>query len=140
VQRRTVRFREMEYAVPVAELGPAVDDIRSVIADNGWRISFPIEVRVARGDDRWLSTASGRDSAYLAVHRYHREDPTDYFAAVEERMLARGGRPHWGKEHTLDAAALRPRYEHFDDFVTLRNRLDPDRVFTNPYLDRVLGG
>ena len=34
---------------------------------------------------------------------------------------------------------LRPAYPHFDDFVAVRDRLDPHRVFTNPYLDRVLG-
>ncbi len=90
--------------------------------------------------DLWLSTASGRASGYLAVHRYWRADPTAYFAAVEEVMLAHGGRPQWGKMHTLDASALRSRYPRFDDFVALRDRLDPRRAFRNPYLDRVLGG
>ncbi|MGO8609136.1 D-arabinono-1,4-lactone oxidase, partial [Rhizobium johnstonii] len=66
-------------------------------------------------------------------------DPTEYFRALEEVLLAHDGRPHWGKMHTLDAASLRPRYPRFDDFVALRDRLDPHRMFRNPYLDRVLG-
>ena len=74
------------------------------------------------------------------MHRYWKVDPTAYFAAVEEVMLAHGGRPHWGKMHTLDATALRARYPRFDDFTALRDRLDPHRAFRNPYLDRVLGG
>jgi hypothetical protein len=41
--------------------------------------------------------------------------------------------------HTLDAAALRDRYPRFDDFVALRDRLDPTRMFQNPYLARILG-
>jgi L-gulono-1,4-lactone dehydrogenase len=139
-QRRSVRFREMEYAVPVENLANAFADVRALVAERGWRISFPVEVRLAAGDDRWLSTAYGRDSGYIAVHRYFREDPAEYFGAVEELMLAHGGRPHWGKEHTLDSAQLRARYPRFDDFVGLRDRLDPGRMFTNPYLDRVLGG
>jgi FAD-linked oxidoreductase len=138
-QSRTVRFREMEYAVPVDRLVPAFRDVQRLIAGRGWRISFPIEVRVAAGDDRWLSTAYGRDTAYVAVHRYWRENPAPYFAAVEEIMGHHGGRPHWGKEHGLDAAALRDRYPRFDDFLAVRERLDPRRVFANPYLDRVLG-
>jgi FAD/FMN-containing dehydrogenase len=138
-QRRTVRFREMEYAVPVETLPAAFRAVRELIDRSGWRISFPIEVRVAAGDDRWLSTAHGRDSGYIAVHRYWREDPTAYFGAVEEILAGLGGRPHWGKEHGLDAVALRERYPRFDDFVAVRDRLDPDRVFANPYLDRVLG-
>lgn len=136
---RTVRFREMEFAVPLDRLGAAFSAVRRLIAENDWRIEFPIEVRTAAGDDRWLSTAHGRDSGYIAVHRYAGVDPTDYFAAVEEALSALDGRPHWGKMHTQDAAALRSRYPRFDDFVALRSRLDPDRVFRNAYLTRVLG-
>lgn len=138
-QRRTVRFREMEYALPAAAARPAFDEMRALIRARGWRISFPVEVRFAAADDRWLSTAHERDSAYIAVHRYWREDPTEYFTAVEQIMLAHDGRPHWGKMHTLDAEALRVRYSRFDDFVTLRDRLDPQRAFQNAYLERVLG-
>ncbi|MFT4051622.1 MAG: D-arabinono-1,4-lactone oxidase [Microbacterium sp.] len=137
---RSVRFCEMEYAVPLDRLPSAFRGVQRVIAENGWRIEFPIEVRQAAADDLWLSTASGRDSGYIAVHRYWRNDPTDYFAAVEEVMRAHGGRPHWGKLHTQDAAALRASYPRFDDFVALRDRLDPHRLFRNPYLERVLGG
>lgn len=136
---RGVRFREMEYAVPVENLADAFRGIQRVIADHDWRIEFPIEVRTAAADDLWLSTASGRASGYIAVHRYWKTDPTAYFRAVEEVMLAHGGRPHWGKMHTQDAASLRSRYPRFDDFTALRDRLDPDRLFRNPYLTRVLG-
>ena len=73
------------------------------------------------------------------MHRYWREDPTEYFEAVEQIMLAHDGRPHWGKMHTLDSALLRERYPRFDDFVALRDRLDPSRMFQNRYLERVLG-
>ncbi len=139
-QSRTVRFREMEYAVPVEHLAAAFSDVRALIAERDWRISFPLEVRVAASDDLLLSTAHGRASGYIAVHRYWREDPTAYFDAVEEIMARYGGRPHWGKEHGLDAAALRARYPRFDDFARVRDRLDPERRFTNAYLDRVLGG
>lgn len=136
---RSVRFREMEYALPAENVRPAFEALRAVVEENGWRISFPVEVRFAARDELWLSTAHGRESGYIAVHRYWREDPTEYFEAAEQIMLAFGGRPHWGKMHTLDAAALRERYPRFDDFVALRDRLDPARTFQNPYLSRVLG-
>ncbi|WP_136043510.1 MULTISPECIES: D-arabinono-1,4-lactone oxidase [unclassified Microbacterium] len=139
IQSRTVRFREMEYALPAENVVPAFQAVRALIAQRGWRIEFPIEVRFAAEDDRWLSTAHGRSSAYIAVHRYWRADPSEYFNAVEEIMLEFGGRPHWGKLHTLTDETLRERYPRFDDFVGLRDRLDPERRFTNRYLDRVLG-
>ena len=136
---RTVRFREMEMAVPLDSVPQALAEVRELIERRRWRISFPIEVRAAASDDTWLSTAYGRESGYIAVHRYVREDPAEYFAAVEEILLAYGGRPHWGKMHTQTAETLRPRYPRFDDFLRVRDELDPERRFANPYLDHALG-
>jgi len=136
---RRVRFREMEYALPLEAIPAALREIRQAIESNGWRITFPVEVRVAAPDGNWLSTAQGRPTGYIAVHRYYREDPTAYFEAVEAIARAHGGRPHWGKMHFRTADDLRPAYPHFDDFLAVRDRLDPDRVFANEYLERVLG-
>jgi len=139
VANRDVRFREMEYAIPRENVPEALRAIQRVVADNGWKISFPVEVRVAAPDDNWLSTAHGRESGYIAVHKYYREDPTAYFEAVEEIMIGFGGRPHWGKMNYRDAESLRTVYPRFDDFLAVRNELDPSRLFANEYLDRVLG-
>ena len=86
-----------------------------------------------------LSTASGRATGYIAVHRFFREDEREYFGAVESIMRAHDGRPHWGKMHRRTADDLRPAYPRFDEFVAVRDRLDPDRLFANEYLTRVLG-
>jgi len=134
-----VRFREMEYAIPREAVPAAVTEVKSLIERRGWRISFPMEVRSAAADDNWLSTAYGRETGYIAVHRYYREDPTEYFRAVEEIMMAHDGRPHWGKMHYRDAESLREAYPRFDDFLAVRDRLDPNRRFENAYLKRVLG-
>ncbi|TDN92399.1 D-arabinono-1,4-lactone oxidase [Microbacterium sp. BK668] len=138
-QNRDVRFREMEYALPAENVRPAFEALRALIRDRGWRISFPVEVRFAASDPLWLSTAHGRESGYIAVHRYWCEDPAEYFDGVEQIMLGFGGRPHWGKMHTLDAGVLRERYPRFEDFRAVRDRLDPERIFQNGYLQRVLG-
>ena len=70
----------------------------------------------------------------------HRGEPHEaYFGAVEAVLRDLDGRPHWGKLHTRSAADLAPAYPRFEDFLSLRDRVDPDRLFTNPYLDRVLG-
>ena len=140
--RRRVRFHETEWAFPRALLPDVLRELDATIRRRGWRISFPVEVRVAAGDDRWLSTGYGRETAYLAAHRYVREPWADYLGAVGEIVRAVAGtdaRPHWGKLHPLAAADLAPRYPRFTDAVALRARLDPDGRFANPYLDRVLG-
>ena len=139
VSPRRVRFVEMEYAVPRAAAGEAFAAIRDVIECERLDVSFPVEVRVAAGDDIPLSTASRRDSAYFAIHMFRGVEFERYFRAVEQRMRALDGRPHWGKMHYRTAADLRPAYPGFDEFLAVRDVVDPDRVFTNTYLDTVLG-
>ncbi|QBR90941.1 D-arabinono-1,4-lactone oxidase [Nocardioides euryhalodurans] len=136
---RRVRFREMEYAVPREAGMAALREVRRAVEASDWRIGFPVEIRVVPADDVPLSPAYGRDSVYLAVHTPARTDHLPYFTGVEQILRDHGGRPHWGKLHTLgreDLALLHPRYA---DFLALRDRLDPDRVFANGHLRRVLG-
>jgi FAD-linked oxidoreductase len=136
---RRVRFVEMEYAVPREAAVGAVRELKAMVERSDLRISFPVEVRVAPADDIALSTASGRDSAYVAVHMYRGSRYQEYFTAVEKIMTERGGRPHWGKMHTRDAEYLSAAYPRFAEFTALRDRLDPGRLFANDYLRRVLG-
>jgi L-gulonolactone oxidase len=90
-------------------------------------------------DDIWLSTAYGRDTAYIAIHQYVGLPYQEYFAAFESIVASVNGRPHWGKLHTLESERLAVLYPRFADFRRLRDRVDPDRRFANPYLDQVLG-
>jgi L-gulonolactone oxidase len=137
---RRVRFREMEYGIDLDALPEAIRRIRRLIAESGWRISFPMEVRVAAADEVPLSTAYRRPTAYVAVHRFVADPFARYFLGVQDVLLSCGGRPHWGKLHSLDAARLRPRYPLFDQVTAVRREVDPAGVFSNTYLDRVLGG
>jgi len=139
VSRRRVRFLEMEYAVPRPSAPAVLAELRAVHEANRWRVPFPVEVRLAAGDDIPLSTASGRETAYIAAHVPAHTDPGPWFATLEKIAGEVGGRPHWGKLHGLDASVLRERYPRFDEFVAVRDRLDPTGVLSNSYLDRVLG-
>lgn len=140
VTPRRVRFREMEYAVPREAGLDVLRECRRVIDASDWRIAFPVEIRTAPADDIPLSTAHGRDSFYLAFHVPADTDHRAYFGGLEPLLREAGGRPHWGKVHTRSAADLAPAYDRFDDFLAMRDRLDPDRVFANAHLRRVLGG
>jgi L-gulonolactone oxidase len=136
---RRVRFKEMEYALPRDAGLEALKEVRRVIEASGWRIGFPVEIRSTPADDIALSTASGRDSMYLAFHVPAKADHTEYFAGVETVLRRYDGRPHWGKMHSLDADDLAAIYPRFEEFLAQREELDPHRVFANPYLQRVLG-
>ncbi|WP_328493520.1 FAD-binding protein [Streptomyces sp. NBC_00414] len=136
---RRVRFTEMEYAVPRAALVETLRELKAMVDRSPLRISFPVEVRTAPADDITLSTASGRDSAYIAVHMFRGTPYQAYFSAAERIFTAHEGRPHWGKVHTRDAEYFAGVYPRFGEFTALRDRLDPERRFGNDYLRRILG-
>ncbi len=136
---RRVRFTEMEYGVP-REHGPeAARRVVEWVRSNRYPVFFPIEMRVAAGDDALLSPSHERDTAYIAVHQYRGMEWRPYFEAVEEIMSSYGGRPHWGKRHFQTAATLAPLYPAWAEFQAARDELDPGRVFSNEYAARVLG-
>lgn len=136
---RRVRFTEMEYGLP-RECGPeAARRVIEWVRENRYPVFFPIEMRVAAGDDAHLSPSHERDTAYIAVHQYRGMEWRPYFEAVEAIMDEYEGRPHWGKRHFQTAAILAMRYPAWDAFQEARNVLDPGRTFANEYTDRVLG-
>ncbi|NBW91647.1 MAG: FAD-binding protein [Actinobacteria bacterium] len=128
--KRLVKFYEMEYSIELKGLVPALREIMAMVDRRKFKISFPVEVRCTGPDDIPLSTSTGRQSAYIAVHMFKGCEYDEYFTA---------GRPHWGKLHYLDASALSGLYPEYQRFIEVRNQLDPEGVFTNDYLRRVLG-
>lgn len=136
---RRVRFVEMEYGLPRSALPGVVAALADAADDRDLRIAFPVEIRVAAADDIPLSTASGRESAYVAVHQYRGMTYQRWFERAEAIFTEASGRPHWGKMHTQTAATLAPRYAQWDAFAAARRRVDPDGLFANDYLQRVLG-
>ncbi|MDX2531692.1 D-arabinono-1,4-lactone oxidase [Streptomyces scabiei] len=136
---RRVRFVEMEFAVPREALVDTLREVKAMVDRSKLRVSFPVEVRTAPADDITLSTASGRESAYVAVHMFKGTPYQAYFTAAERIFTAHEGRPHWGKVHTRDSDYFAKVYPRFGEFTALRDRLDPERRFQNDYLRRVLG-
>ncbi|MCV6624193.1 MAG: FAD-binding protein [Cellvibrionaceae bacterium] len=133
-KERNVRFNEMEYHLPRENLVAAFKEIRAEVENNFPEVFFPFEVRVVKSDDIWLSPFNGRESCSIAVHRFFQEDFKPLYAAVEPILRKYGGRPHWGKLNTLSGADLEKLYPRWNDFKGLRQQLDPQGKFLNPYL------
>ncbi len=137
---RRIRFTEMEYGIPRehARRGRPSGCCTSP-ARPEHRVAYPIEVRFAAGDDLALSSSHARDTCYVAVHQDRKLDWRPYFGEVERIMDTYGGRPHWGKRHFQTAETLAPRYPRWSEFQALRAKLDPEGLFANEYVRRVLG-
>ncbi|MGB0120734.1 MAG: D-arabinono-1,4-lactone oxidase [Solirubrobacterales bacterium] len=136
---RTLRFNEMEYALP-REVGPkALRQVLDLIEGEGLPMGMPIECRTVAGDDALISPAYERPSVYIAIHQHHTMEWQPYFDAIEEIFISFDGRPHWGKRHSRDAGALAGLYPEWEKFQAVRDQLDPNRTFSNEYALMVLG-
>ncbi len=137
---RNSRFNEMEYSVPLHVGGECLREVLRTIAEREIDVVFPLEYRYVARDDTWLGMSSGdEDHAAISIHRTATEDYRAYFDAIEPIFLKYGGRPHWGKVHSLGHAELSALYPRFEDFRALRRRLDPDGRFLNAHLRHVFG-
>ena len=136
---RLVRFYEMEYSIEASHLCEALSEIRAMVERKKYMLNFPVEVRFTAPDYVPLSTSYGRESAYIAVHVYKGMAFEPYFRDVEEIVGRYGARPHWGKIHFRSRDELAAEYPRFGEFLAVRDRMDPHRVFANRYTDRVFG-
>ena len=132
--QRLVRFNEMEYNVPIEAHNEVFKAITKTIESKKFNVHFPIENRVVKGDDMYLSPAYQRDSAYIACHVYNKKDYKPFFKAMEDIFKANDGRPHWGKMHTLTHQDIKERYPKFEDFQKHQTEQDPNGLFLNDYL------
>ncbi|GKU76329.1 FAD-binding oxidoreductase [Paenibacillus sp. L3-i20] len=136
--QRSVRFNEMEYSVPKEAMTSVIREMREAMERERFHVHFPIECRYVAADDIWLSPASGRDCAYIAVHMYKGMPYKRYFEAMEHIFLRYEGRPHWGKMHTLKAVHLQDCYPKWQSFAEMRKQMDPNDLFISPYLRELL--
>jgi FAD-linked oxidoreductase len=135
---RPVRFIEMEYHLPRDAQMAALAEVLAAIESQQHEVFFPIEVRSIAADDAWLSPFHRRDSGSLAVHAYYKDEYQFFFTLVEPILRRHGGRPHWGKLHSLGARDLAGLYPRFRDAMEVRRSLDPDGRLLNPFLRRIL--
>jgi FAD-linked oxidoreductase len=135
---RPVRFNEMEFHLPRATQMAAMREVLASIEANHHDVFFPLELRSIAKDDAWLSPFYDRDCGSIAVHAYYRDDYKRLFAEIEPILRRHGGRPHWGKLHSLKARELKALYPRWRDAMNVRESLDPHGRFLNSYLRELL--
>ncbi len=136
---RNVRFNEMEYAVPAANGADCIREIAETVRAKKIATCYPLEFRFVKADDIWLSPFYKRDAVTISVHQYAGQDFTTLFNTSEAIFRRYGGRPHWGKLHTLRAADFATLYPRWEDFRALRRKLDPNGRLLNSHLKEVFG-
>ncbi|MFN8157502.1 MAG: FAD-binding protein [Candidatus Nanopelagicales bacterium] len=129
---------QTEYMLPREHAAAAIEAVHGIahVVSPVLQIS---EIRTVAADDLWLSPCQGRET--VCVH-FTWIDDADAVApavrAVEEALAPYAARPHWGKVFTTDPELVRSHYPRLADAEALRDRLDPERRFSNAFVDRYL--
>ncbi|NOD74705.1 MULTISPECIES: D-arabinono-1,4-lactone oxidase [unclassified Ruegeria] len=131
---RHIRFKEMEYHLPPEVASDVLAEVFRRLERDHRDIYFPIEVRQTAGDTACLSPFQSGPRISVAIHTDADEDHSRYFNALEPLFVEAGGRPHWGKMHSLTYRELSGLYPDFDRFCALREQLDPQGKFLTPAL------
>ena len=135
---RSNPFNEMEYSVPASNSAECVREILKTIYDEAIDVDFPLEYRYVSPEEPWLSMAYGEEPhATISIHRSAFEDYRPYFNRIEPIFRKYGGRPHWGKVHSLGHDELNELYPRFRDFKEIREALDPHGRLLNNHLKKI---
>ncbi|TVZ55138.1 FAD-linked oxidoreductase [Lutibacter sp. Hel_I_33_5] len=136
---RNVKFNEMEYQIPKEKGIACVREILKTGQKLKVPIFFPLEIRVVKQDDFWMSPFYKRDVMSISVHQFADKEYNKYFPIFHEIFKRYEGRPHWGKLSYYDREGIKKLYPKYDDFVKLRNELDPKKRFSNDYINKIFG-
>ena len=136
---RSRRFNEIEFSVP-EENGPdCLLELRQLLLNQYPEVTMPLEYRTVGADDIPLSMAQGRETVTISAHQLGDLPYQQFFGDVESIFRNHQGRPHWGKIHTHTAPELKNLYPKWEDFHTVRRRLDPEGRFMNDHLRELFG-
>ncbi|CAO3624526.1 unnamed protein product [Cunninghamella blakesleeana] len=131
-----------EWAIDWHDAPAALRELEQYINDHDLKVHFPVEIRFVDEDDIWLSPAYGRKTCYIGVIMYRPYgNPVPYkkyWKGYEDIMRKYNGRPHWAKAHGQTQKDLQATYPKFNDFLKIRQKLDPKGMFLNDYLKRHL--
>lgn len=131
---RPHKHTEMEYSVPARHGVACMQAIRDLLVNDFPDVAWPVEYRTLAADDVWLSTAFMQDTVTISVHQDVRVDESAYYRACEEIFLSYEGRPHWGKVNYLTGDQLAARHPRWQEWWQIRDSVDPQGTFLNPYL------
>jgi FAD/FMN-containing dehydrogenase len=140
-KERDLKFDEMEYALPV-EAGPdCFLAVRKLIKEKfrktvAWRVLY----RTIDADDFLISPCFGRKTVTISLHQNAGFPFMEFFRTIEPVFRDFGGRPHWGKKHTLQSNEISVLYPRWNDFLAVRKKMDPDGLFLNEHLEKQIFG
>lgn len=131
-----------EIAVPINSLNAVVTKISELIQkyrDCGAKVTDLNFRFVERDIHTLLSPASNGPMAYISFCILEQDKYFALYKDFEENMMEFHGHPHWGKINFLDYKKVLQLYgKNLEKFIQVKKRLDPNEIFSNDYIKRIL--
>lgn len=137
-----------ELWIPIEQTEAVMQFLKKFYQDPENAGIFSVELYAAKASQFWLSPAYGTDVFRVDVFWFakNEENPVDYYDRFWRALPAAGFyfRPHWGKylpdpNGPQGITYLRQQYPRWNDFMTLRQQMDPHNLFVTPYWQKQLG-
>jgi len=143
-----VLFTELWF--PLDKTDEVLDILRGVLEDQRAAGNLAVELYAGKPSPFWLSPAHEGGSLRVDPYRWAHDAgrPEDHFEHYWRALLdVEGVRFHWGKylpeldrkygQTLFNLDYLRSVYPRMDDWLTLRQKLDPKGLFLNEYWEKL---
>jgi FAD binding domain/D-arabinono-1,4-lactone oxidase len=141
-----------EIWIPISKTQAVMTAARDYFAKGGLAATgtYSFEIYGTTASPFWMSAASGGEPVVrfdVFWFGYNAGDPAaDFYPQFWELLAPFGFKLHWGKFLPYDPAPAKrwakyfaSRYEHWDEFMTTRAKLDPKNIFLTDYWREHLG-
>jgi hypothetical protein len=144
VDYRLIPVQFSELWIPVARASEVMKKIRDYFRDHDLTQvgTFTVEVYATPRNIFWMSPAYGEDVIKYDMFWFppNKGNPaTDFYPQFWKLLKEFQFRPHWGKFLPDNATELKGLYPRWDDFMKLRDEMDPHQVFVTAYWRGHLG-
>lgn len=129
--------RETEWAFDLKDAREVLAAYKKMIDESEHKINFIQEIRFVKGDEFALSPAYQRDSVWVGCYLIGDKGWHQLLADFEKLARSFNGRPHWGKEFTIDKKYLAAQYPLINSFNELRKDFDPTGKFENKMISQL---
>lgn len=136
----SIPYTEMEITINFNNLKPAMEDIFSLFQQDEFHYEDLLLIRFI-GINKYSYIAESSDYLYntsISMFTDPKNMGINLFKKFHELLVNKYlGRPHYGKKNFLDYGQMAKIYPNLNKFLDIRNKLDPDNIFTNKYINRL---
>ena len=148
---KLVPTRFTEVWIPLSRCQEMMQTMQKIYDQNGiWATgTYSTEIYPTPASKYWMSAAYGQDVVKVDVFWFgnNKGNPIElFYPQFWEGLEHLDFRPHWGKYLPYTAAEpqkwlnyVRDKYPKWDDFMALRDQMDPNQIFVSDYWRRHLG-